>query len=354
MKNVTILFCTILLTAGAVNYLRAEKKIVFEDLIRPSAIAIGPGEKHLYIVAFPVINVYSSRDFKPIKKFGSAGEGPGEFLRFARVHFNNGSILVQSQGKLSYFSPDWKLQKEHKLPIQFNRGFKPFGNRAVAASNTVEEGEDAIYQVITFYDWDQEKIKEIYRKKYYFQIGKNINGIYLPEVDRRSGVRFCLWKNRLYLEPDDGENGTLDIYDAEGKKLYSIRHEFEKIKVTDQHKEATREWFRVNKRRLLDLVKERGWLWWPDYFPAVHELEVTDDQIYMIPYLKKEGKVQLFVFDLKGKLLRHVAAPLSEENIFDFHPFCIKGGKIYQLTENDDEVYELRIDDISALPAFSR
>jgi hypothetical protein len=159
-----------------------------------------------------------------------------------------------------------------------------------------------------------------------------------------------VWKDKLFVEPDDGENGILDVYDSNGKKLYTVKYNFEKIEVTDRHKEAVREWHRIKKRRLLDIVKRRGWLWWPSHFPAVHYVDVTDDKIYMIPYKKKQGKVQLLVFDLKGKLLRRVITPLTKENMFALHPMCIKGGKVYQLTENEDEVWELHIYEIASLP----
>lgn len=355
MKTTTIFIIVMILTIGSAVNLPAAQKIVFEDLIRPGSVYVDPGRDYLYAVEFPVINVYTLKDFKPVKKFGSKGEGPGEFLRFARVHFHKGMILVHSQGRLAYFSKDWKFIKEQKVPVLFNRGFAPFGDKMAAAYTAPLEGKSDIgNQIVVLHDWKCEKIKEIFRKRYYFEIGGDINGIYLPETDRRIGTRFLVWKDKIYVEPDDGEDGLLDVYDSNGKKLYTFKHEFEKIKVTEQHKEAAREWFRVRKRRLLEIVKARGWLYWPDYFPAVHQVYVTDDKVYMIPYKKKEGKVQLFVFDLKGKLLRHAAAPLLKENMFDFHPLCIAGGKIYQFTENDDEAMELHVHEIDKLPAFKK
>jgi len=356
MKNRTLFLFIILFIVSSTFHLsaEAEKKILFKELVRPGIVTVNPGETHLYIVDFPNINVYSLKDFKLIKTFGSRGEGPGEFLRFARPYFHNGSLLVHSQVKLSYYSKEWKLQKQHNLPMLFDRGFKPFGDKIAAAYMAPGEKPGIRYKVIALHDWERKKIKEVFRQEYYFASGKKINGIYLPEADRRSGVRFMVWKDRLYIEPDDGENGMLDVYDSQGEKLYTIKHQFEKLEVTSQHKKMAAEWFRVRGRHLLEIVKERGLLRWPSHFPAIRYVDVIDDKIYIIPYKQKEGKVRLFVFDLRGKLLRHVAAPFTEESIFEFHPMCIKGGKIYQVTENDDEVYELHIYDIATLPVLSR
>ncbi|MCP5105891.1 MAG: hypothetical protein GY950_21065 [bacterium] len=191
MKNRMLFLFIILFTASSTFHLSAEKKILFEDLMRPGTVTVNPGETHLYIGDFPNIKVYSLKDFKLIKTFGSRGEGPGEFLRFARPYFHNGSLLVHSQVKLSYYSKDWKLQKQHNLPMPFDLGFKPFGDKIAAAYMVPDEKSGIRYQVIALHDWDRKKIKEVFRQEYYFKLGSNISGIYLPEPT--AGREYVLW-----------------------------------------------------------------------------------------------------------------------------------------------------------------
>lgn len=111
--------------------------------------------------------------------------------------------------------------------------------------------------VVNIYDSNFKKAKEVYRQKYYFQVGKPVNGIYLAEDGRRSGIRF-----------------------------------------------------------------------------------------FAIPYMKKQGKNQLFIFDLKGKPLKQMDMPEVEETLFSFYPFAIQDGKLYRLVENQDEEWELHVTEI--------
>jgi len=322
-----------------------EKVAEFSQLGNPSALEVN--NDHLYIIEFPVIYVYSLKDYRLIKKFGKQGEGPGEFIQYARLHFLDETIIVQSQTRFSYFTKDWKYIKDRKTPITFDRGAKPMGDQWVV-SHTVPGKEDLNQTdlIVNIYDSNFNKIKEVYRQKYYFQIGKPINGIYLPEVYRRQGIRFFVWDNKIFIEGEDGETGNIYVYDNTGQKINTLHHEFEKVKVTKEHEKSVEDYYQLRRRRLLTIVKKRGWLFWPDFFPAVHDQRVVDNKIYVIPYKKKQGKLQLFIFNLKGELLKQVDFPVVEETMFSFYPYTIKSGKLYQLFENQDEEWELHMTEI--------
>jgi len=60
-------------------------------------------------------------------------------------------------------------------------------------------------------------------------------------------------------------------------------------------------------------------------------------------YVVDAGNNRLLSFDLEGKLLKQVAAPIVEESIFSFYPSTIKDGKLIQLIENEKEEWELHI-----------
>ena len=316
--------------------------ILLNDLTNPSGFA--SDGNHLYIIEFPRIYMYSLTDYRLLKEFGKQGEGPGEFLRYARIHFQPDYLIIQSQNRVSYFSRDGKYIQEKKTPIAFDRGAKPLGNRWVV-SHTVPGNNDPRQTDLTvnIYDSNFKKVKEIYRQKYYFQIGKPVNGIYLAEDGRRLGIRFWVYDNRIYIEGEDGETGNIYVYDNNGQKIDTLHQEFEKVKVTDTHKKAVEDFYNMKRRRLFAIVTERGWLYWPDFFPAVRWLSVEDNQIAIIPYKKKQGKNQLFIFDLKMKLLKQVSLPGLEETMFSFYPFTIKNGKLYRLVENQDEAWELHV-----------
>lgn len=51
----------------------------------------------------------------------------------------------------------------------------------------------------------------------------------------------------------------------------------------------------------------------------------------------------LFIFNLEGKLLKEIDAPIKERSLFSFYPFAIEDGKVFQLLENEDEEWELHV-----------
>lgn len=322
----------------------ADKKAVLDELSRPSAIHIDMGR--IYIVDFPHVYIYSGEDLSFIKSFGSAGAGPAEFLRYARLHFHADYIIVQSSTRFSYFSREGKYIREEKVPVHFDRGVKLFGRKLVVSRrNPGKENEQELNLTVNFYNFDFQKEKEIFRQKYFIQLNDRVNAIYLPEVDRRASIRFFVNQDKIFIEGENGETGNIYVFDQNGEKLYTINHTFEKLKVSGKHIEAVEEWHRIKKRRLYPILKERNQLYTPPYFAAIHYLRLADNKIYIIPYKKKAGKNQLYIFDLKGELLNRVPAPLVEENLFNFYPHTIKNGKLYQLLDNDEE-WELRISKI--------
>jgi len=342
MKKAIILIFSILLT----TVLFAERLAVFDQLIKPSSFVMDGGQ--LFIIEFPHIYVYSLTDFTLIKTFGRQGEGPQEFLRFARLHFLPDTIIVHSETRFSYYSrKDFKYLKEERVPIQFDRGVRLMGDQLVV-SHTVpgKEKHEQVDLTVNIYDWSFKKVKEIYRQKYYFQSKQDINVIYLPTLQQRLGIRFAVQGERIFIEGEDGETGNIYVYNKKGEKVNTIHHDFDKLKVTDEHIRAVAEWHKLNKTRVYDILKQRGNLYRPPYFPAIRYLSITDNRIYIIPYMKEEGKNRLFIFTLEGKLLKEIDAPFEEEDLFTFHPGTIADGKFYELKENEDEKWEFHVREI--------
>jgi hypothetical protein len=64
-------------------------------------------------------------------------------------------------------------------------------------------------------------------------------------------------------------------------------------------------------------------------------------------FKREKEKSEFYIFDLDGKLIRKVMAPIREAEFLLAYPFTIANGKIYQVTENEDtEEWELHIDNI--------
>lgn len=322
--------------------LAAERVTTLEGLAYPQNIYVH--ENQVFVIDFPQVYVYDAGDYHLVKQFGRRGEGPGEFLRFARLHFRPKFIIVQSENKLAYFSKDFKFVKEQKVPISFSRGMHILDDVFVVAhsANGVDDPRQ-LDQTINVYDRECKKIKEIFRQKYYFQITKDINMIYLPEVQRRTGIRCFVHNRKVFFEGEDGETGNIHVLDFQGNKLYTISHRFPKIEVTDQHVKEVEDFFKMKRRRILDILKQRKQLFTPDTFPMIHYSGLHDGKIYTIPYKREKGKSPVAVFQPDGKLIRKTTVSLVKEDRFSFYPFTIKNNKVYQLVENEDDEWDLNI-----------
>lgn len=322
----------------------AKTQTILDELIRPSAIYVDAGR--VYIVDFPSIYIYSEKDLALIKKFGGEGAGPAEFLRFARLHFHTDHIIVQSSGRFTYFSRQGKYIREEKVPVKFDRGVRLFdGKLVVSHMDPGKENEKELNLTVNIYNLDFHREKEIFRQKYYIQLNFPVNAIYLPQVDRRTGIRFAVNQDKIFIEGEDGETGSIYVFNRDGEPVYTIRHEFDRLMVTEEHVRAAEEWFKMKGRRLFSILKQRKQLFTPKYFAAVRYLRMADNKIYIIPYKKESGTSRLYIFDLKGKLLKKVPVPVKEENLFHFYPLTIKGDRLYQLVDNDEE-WELHISPI--------
>ena len=246
--------------------------------------------------------------------------------------------------RFSYFSRDGKFIKERKIPVSFNRGVRKMGDKwVVSHTDQRKDKPDLTDLTVTIYNDTFEREREIYRLPYYFELNKPINAIYLPEADRRSGIRFFVHGDEIFVEGEEGETGNIYVFDKNGKKRRTLSYKYPKVEVTNAHVAAVAEYFRLKKRRLYDILKQRGQILIPDLFPAVQTMRVAEGVIQTIPYKKEEGAYQLLEFDLKGKLISKRPVPIAAETLFSFYPFTIHKGKLFQLVENSEEEWEMRI-----------
>ena len=338
MKKIVWMVVLILL----VLVVKGEAGVVLGEIVNPSRVYVDGGE--LFVVDFPKVYIYSLADFSLKGSFGKEGEGPGEMRGFARLMFDGGEVIVEHHMRFSYFSRDGKFLRERKIPVSFNRGVRKMGDKwVVSHTDQRKDKPDLTDLTVNIYNDKFERELEIYRLPYYFQLNKPINAIYLPEADRRSGIRFFVHGDEIFVEGEEGETGSIYVFDRNGKKLRTLAHKYQRLEVTEAHVAAVVEHHRLKKRRLYDILKQRGQILIPDLFPAIQYMTAADGGIYTIPYKKEGGSYQLLRFDSKGKLISKKPVPIAAETLFSFYPFTLHKEKIFQLVENSEEEWELRI-----------
>ncbi|MCP5106448.1 MAG: hypothetical protein GY950_23895 [bacterium] len=330
--NVKLLVIVFLFSAP---FIYGEKVASFPGLIGPYNFIID-GDR-VYISDGPEIFIYSLTDFRMVKKFGKRGEGPGEF-KFGPgtdqvgLHVRPGYIQVNSVGRISYFFKDGR----HKKDINSREGlfYKPLGEYQVGVRSFYDK-KNTSYRMITIYGPGFNKVKDVL-------VEKNKVQPRLKEIDALfwDYETFRTYNEKLFI---NGKENTIHVFDKSGVKLYDIDIKGERLRVTDEVREACLRYFREYPawRRRWHFLK--NWYKFPEYLPLVHYFCVAGNKIYVLTYKKKAGKTELLELDIKGKLLKRVFLPVEMEyEVLFIFPLAFSGGNLYQLIENEaEEVWEL-------------
>jgi hypothetical protein len=354
-KQISLTVLTVVLLIFFTSSISAVKVIPLGEVNRP--ISINVDDAYIYIVEFPGIYLYSLKEFKLVKKFGKRGEGPGEIMGFNRVHLHvqPDKIMLSNKHKIMYFSKQGDFLKEFRSNPSF------WGKVIPAAGNFVSlnrpRNTSFSFHNISIYNSELERITDIHQGDFWFQnltqSKKNSLPLYIQFP------QFHVYDNKIFLKGLE-EEFVINVFAASGKKLYSINREYKKIKMTDANKKRYLDYFKTSRvfGKAYDQMKSR--LEFPVYFPALQTFVVADGKIYAVTYGKKNGKTEVLVLDLKGKLLKTVLLPLHQrddelamslENRISRQvtnsTFAIKNGKFYQVLENqDEESWELHIHEI--------
>lgn len=339
MKKVYALIIVLLFTA-VLQHGAAKKLATLEGLMRPDMTVFG--NDRLYVTEKASIYIYSLKDFKLIKKFGKAGEGPQEFkvIQFGTPLIAiplKGKLYVASFGKLSMFNAEGEYISEQVIPPFIVP--IPFLDKWLGTGMANNEKKESLLSVC-LYNGKFEKEKELYITD--FKVGQS----FVMDMPMTS-FAFLPDKDRIYLAA--GKDGfAIDVFDKTGKKLYRISREHKPMKVGADYKDKTEAWFKHDPdyRVAWDFFKTR--LSYKTHYPAIREMFVEDDRIYVLTYKNKDELSELIIMDLKGKEQKRVFVNAPLRMGMDYYPkYTIYNKAFYTLLENEeDETWELFKDDV--------
>ncbi len=338
MKRVYVFFVLPLLFWGSLCL--GGQVISLPEVMKAQRIIVDGAQ--LFITEGATIYIYSLKDFKLQKKFGKRGEGPGEFKESGegiKLEIGADTIVVNSTGRLSTFSRQGRFIKETTVsdPRRFNFQALREG-RFVGKAIALERG--AVFFIISLYDRDLKKIKEIYRYKHpFFPRKKPINAV---------SVRistYYVYRDKIFY---DDEEGIIYVLNSWGEELYSIDRKIDREKVTDLHKKRYLLFWQTGLKAEYDVFKDR--LRFPSLFPPIRNFHLGEDKIYVITHQEQNGKCKMLILDLEGKLLKQLFVPLTDIDMLIpdiYNYYTIHKGKLYILRDNPDtEVWELHIEPI--------
>jgi hypothetical protein len=323
MKILITLFCF----AFALSIF-GERLTTFPLLSKPEKIRVG--ENLICINEGAVVFLYDLSDFKLIKKFGRKGEGPGEFSSDLIINILKEKMMIESQGKLSFYSLKGDLIKETPRLPKYRR-LKLLEDRYVASSGILSK--DVYHNVAKILDADFNELKTFYHDEaMYHQKKQGTNYASTWDFDVSEKKCFIVGSSDF----------KIDVFNKNGDSLYTISPRYKKVKFPQEFIDA---WFKRIKRRhgmnFYDYAKKK--VRWPEFFPAIRDLIVDNGHVYVITWRKKEQEHEFFIFDLEGKLEKKTWLPLQDyDDGVALFPYSLKNNYLYQLIDNEEEeVWEL-------------
>jgi hypothetical protein len=350
MKTVTLSLILFLLAAGTGFPARIG---TLPQVLKPVGAAVD--EDSLYVVEGATVSVYSLKDLRFVRKFGREGEGPGE-LKNTPFYVNKlvvlpGNIMLEGLDKIIFFSKQGKLEKEIKKKSLLIVQTLPIKNNFVVCRHRREKDPDVAYNCITLHNQDMEEIKDLYCMKHFDQ-GRPPSS----EMDMLMDIPgFKVYDDKIFIE-ESPKGFVIEVFDSQGSKLSQIDKSYEKIKLSDSHKNEILDRFKS------DPLIKRGGGWeqfkkttkmiFPDTFPAIKNFEIANGRLYIQTYKMVEGKAEYVVTDLKGKLIKKAYLPrfqppslLADALGIKLH--AIQKDKLYYLKENEEnEIWELHVEEI--------
>lgn len=300
------------------------------EMANPNTIQVD--ENQAYFTDGPMVYIYNLKDFKLKKKFGKIGEGPGEFLEAPGtgapplyLDILSDKISVYSIGKITFFTKDGQYINEIKTKDQ-SRRFKKFGNGFVGNLNMVIDNVRC--RTVNLYDQELNKIKMLASMPHSLQ---GQGGGFNPLEGTQT---YSVYKDRLFV--CWGPDFKIHVFDTSGNEINTITQPFQKRKVTREDKKKIEDYLK-SLPRVKEIYRFLAPLRFPEYFPALRIMMTADGKVYAITRQDERNRSQCFIFSLDGTLIKKMFIDLKSVDQLALYPFTIKGSKVYQLVEDEEE-----------------
>ncbi len=323
-------FCGSMLSAGETV------KTALEGMINPDGIYAD--KTQVYVTDGAAIHIFSREGIKPVMSFGKKGEGPGEFMKHQqqplRVDVGTGRITVNCLGKMSLFTKKGEYIKEIKTPYRFG-GYLPVGEDKYAGWQNRTE-DDGIVNAINILDAKFKILHELVSRKNPVRRDRSIEMFRSASLRRVYGKRVFVAIQKEFI---------IEAFDENGKNIFTIAPQYRLIKVTEERKQGTLDYFRTDPkfRALYTRFKDR--IRFPEFLPALRDFEIDGNKLYARTYHRENGRDEFYVFDIdkQGKLLKKCLLPVRHKDAMEAYPYTIENNVLYQVVETPDEEWELHI-----------
>lgn len=313
---------------------------VLKGVSQPSSLAVSGNE--VFILEGATVSVFSLEELRLIRTFGREGQGPGEIEVIPWLS-NSLSVLgdricIESASKLVFFSKEGKLIDEKRRSQQFTQMI-PVGQNFVVRMRISDPKENIQYSTVHLYNPDSEETTELYRQKFSSQF---------QEVDMiPDSIHVQVYEDKIYIE-ESPDGFVIEVFDSSGKKISLISKDYKKLAVTKKDKEQAEEHLRLDP---MTKLAEGGWetmknqykMNYPSFFPAIRDLVVDDNKIYVLTYKDLDEKEEYIILGLNGNERQRISLPGVEKPCFTDQMmgtggrlFTISQGKFYYIVFRDE------------------
>jgi hypothetical protein len=342
IKRILILF---VLSVVLVSYVFPKKLAVLPQLIKPGVIAID-GEA-IYVLDGVEVYVYSPKDYQLVNKFGKRGSGPGELIPNDEIPLHmklvNGNIFLNSQTKMIYYSKRGNLIKEKTLPFMCMQ-IVPLGDGFAVSKVAAEKNGEITFNVVLC----DARCKPV----------KILTALEKNDASRRGKIVIpppyiylhCT-NDMLFVTGGNKKDFHIEIFDKKGNPLPPIQQAYQRLRLSDSFKNELLDWFKTDNRFKNIPLEVFRRLHYQPYLPAVRDVVVTPNRVYVQTYKQKSHDSEFFVFTLKGKPLKRVFLPtatrykvkLNADTVFTFY----NNAYYYLLEGSDSDHWELHMEEIN-------
>ena len=327
------------LTIGAVE---GDENYMFGDSIGLNT----DGEGNFYITDFDRGRILK---YDPAGKFlttiGMEGQGPGEFQTPSVVRFDaKGRLYITDMitRRIMFFDPSGRFLEQISRPDAFeDLTIHSKGQYVFHRTQEVESDSYRGYKIIWgVFDDQFNLVAELFSMNREFEApterdatsrAKRLAGI-LSKMAFRPLPLFALTDND-WIYFGFPEKYEIDVYSPEGKKLKSIRREYDPIKVSRKDKDyfengvGTRFLRRI---RRVEAEEVFGFIEYPKYKPAYIRFALMENGWLAVVVEFIENEYTLFdLFDREGVYIGHFKADIDPNSLF------FKNGKAYAVTTKD-------------------
>ncbi len=315
----------------------SERLYTFTEQIAPDSLAIA--NAIIAISEGQTVSLYHLKNGSKIAKFGKKGEGPGEFKDPPSVQVDKNKIIVNSSGKVSFFTRKGNFIREVNA-IQTGRNFVSLGDRFIGYHSYSRQSGKR-FSAINLYTRQFKKEKTVFE---YSSIAQSQTGKGW-RLFQRTYIQPIVCQNRIIVAGD--VEFKFHIYLEDGIPFKTIAEAYERLPFTEADKKKVLHHYRTMPSTAPDYAFWKKNIIFPDRFPAIRSIHTGNKYIYVRTYRSQGLSSEFYIYHSNGKFNKRIFLDIAASYkkypypfMRDSVPFVFYKQSLFQLVlDDDDQVY---------------